>query len=115
MDPRYGPKAAGIGGPKPTRTRVAFRRREAAIDQNAPIVKLAPETYPLRRSTMLRSHGRFPYSAFANRPSFTWPEGRRTASDLTEVRRSSSILGMTPEAARGRPKTGRAEMPWYRN
>jgi hypothetical protein len=35
-------KAAGIGGPKPTRTRVAFRRREAAIDQNAPIVKLAP-------------------------------------------------------------------------
>ena len=28
---------------------------------------------------MLRSHGRFPYSAITNRPSFTWPEGRRLA------------------------------------
>jgi len=28
---------------------------------------------------MLRSHGRFPYSAITNRPSFTWPEERRLA------------------------------------
>ena len=28
---------------------------------------------------MLRDHGRFPYSAVANRPDFSWPGGRRLA------------------------------------
>src|SRR4030095_5321872 len=28
---------------------------------------------------MLRSHGRFPYSAIVNRPDWTWPGGRRLA------------------------------------
>ena len=32
---------------------------------------------------MLRSHGRFPYSAITNRPSFTWSEGRRLAIHIS--------------------------------
>jgi allantoinase len=57
-----------------------------------------------REKGLLRSHGRFPYTAIVERPSFSWPQGKRLAVYIAlNLEHYAFGEGLVEELVRGMP------------